>query len=59
MIVFVALNEEGRPKPVPVWTPETETDHALHQYAVRLIELGKLMDSEMEARLALLEQAGA
>lgn len=59
VIVFVALNEEGRPMPVPAWTPESETDHALQQYALRLNELRKLMDNEMEAHLALLEQSGA
>ncbi|HEY8256870.1 MAG TPA: acyl-CoA thioesterase [Gemmatimonadales bacterium] len=59
LIVFVALNEAGRPKPVPAWTPKTDTDLALQQYALRLIELRKLMDSEMEARLELLEQSGA
>ena len=59
VIVFVALNEEGRPKPVPGWAPETDTDRALQQYALRLNELRKLMDSEMEAHLTLLEQSGA
>jgi acyl-CoA hydrolase len=59
VIVFVALNEDGRPKPVPTWSPETATDRALQQYALRLIELGKLMDSEMEAHLELLESSGA
>jgi len=58
VIVFVALNEEGRPKPVPAWAPETDTDHALQQYALRLNQLRKLMDSEMEAHLDLLEQSG-
>jgi acyl-CoA hydrolase len=57
VIVFVALNEAGRPHPVPAWTPETETDRALQQYALRLIELRKIMDTEMEARLALLDQS--
>ena len=57
VIVFVALNEDGRPKPISPWVPESETDRALQQYALRLIELGKLMDSEMETHLALLEQA--
>jgi uncharacterized protein (TIGR00369 family) len=57
VIVFVALDEAGRPHPVPMWTPETETDRALQQYALRLIELRKIMDSEMEARLALLDQS--
>ena len=59
VIVFVALNEEGRPKPVPEWAPETDTDRALQQYALRLNELRKLMDSEMEAHLTLLEQSSA
>lgn len=59
VIVFVALSEDGRPKPIPAWTPVSEADRALQQYALRLIELGKLMDTEMEARLALLEQAEA
>jgi uncharacterized protein (TIGR00369 family) len=57
VVVFVALDEESRPRPVPPWTPETETDHALQQYALRLIELRKLMDTEMERRLLLLEQS--
>ena len=59
VIVFVALNEAGRPKPVPAWTPETQTDHALQQYALRLIELRRIMDAEMESRLALLDQSPA
>jgi acyl-CoA hydrolase len=59
VIVFVALDESGRPKPVPPWAPETETDRALQRYALRLIELRKLMDSEMEASLGLLERSGA
>ena len=59
VIVFVALDENGRPKPVPIWTPETDTDRALQRYALRLNELRKLMDSEMEASLGLLEQSGA
>ena len=59
VIVFVALNEAGRPRSVPTWTPETETDRALQQYALRLVELRKIMDTEMESRLALLDQSPA
>lgn len=59
VIVFVALSEKGRPRAVPAWTPENDTDRALQQYALRLVELRKLMDSEMEAHLRLLEQSGA
>jgi acyl-CoA hydrolase len=59
VIVFVALDEESRPKRVPSWTPASDTDRALQQYALRLNDLRKLMDSEMEAHLSLLEQTGA
>ena len=59
VIVFVALGEDGRPRPVPSWEPKTDTDRALQRYALRLNELRRLMDSEMEAHLAFLEQSGA
>ena len=59
VIVFVALDENGRPKAVPPWTPVTDTDRALRAYALRLVELGKLMDAELEAHLTELEQSTA
>lgn len=51
VIVFVALDAEGRPTSVPAWRPESETDQALEEYAVRLGALRKLMDAEMEQHL--------
>jgi acyl-CoA hydrolase len=59
VIVFVALDDNGRPKPVPPWTPVTDTDRALQAYALRLIELRKLMDAELESHLGLLEKSTA
>lgn len=59
VIVFVALDADGRPTPVPSWSPETDTDRALEQYALRLIELRKLMDTAMEAQLTNLDRRGA
>jgi acyl-CoA hydrolase len=59
VIVFVALDEQGRPTPVPVWTPVTDTDRALQVYALRLIELRKQMDTEMESHLAELDRSTA
>jgi acyl-CoA hydrolase len=59
VIVFVALDEQGRPRSVPPWTPETDTDRALQAYAVRLIELRRLMDAEMDAHLGQLEDSAA
>lgn len=57
VIVFVALDEAGRPKPVPPWVPATDTDRALQAYALRLIELRKLMDAELESHLAELDRS--
>ncbi len=59
MIVFVLLDENGRPQPVPPWTPVSDTDRALQAYALRLIELRKLMDAELEPHLKLLERSAA
>ena len=57
VIVFVSLDENGRPQPVPAWAPLTETDRALQAYALRLIQLRKLMDAELESHLAMLEES--
>jgi len=57
--VFVSLDENGRPQPVPAWTPVSDTDRALQAYALRLIELRKLMDTELESHLAELEKSTA
>jgi len=57
IIIFVGLNEEGRPVPVPSWVPETEDDRALEQYAVRLMELRKGIEEEMQPYM-LREGAG-
>lgn len=48
VIVFVATNEEGEPIPVPKFTPRTETQQEMEQYALRLIELRKSIDHEMK-----------
>jgi acyl-CoA hydrolase len=51
VIVFVALDPDGRPAPVPQWQPRTDMDRALETYALRLGELRKQMDTEMERHL--------
>jgi acyl-CoA hydrolase len=58
VIVFVALDPVGRPAPVPQWRPENELDLALERYAVRLSELRKQMDVEMERHLGGREARG-
>jgi acyl-CoA hydrolase len=54
VVVFVALDAEGRPAPVPRWQPQSELDRALEGYAERLSTLRKQMDAEMDARLGTL-----
>ncbi|MEB1528844.1 acyl-CoA thioesterase [Xanthomonas sp. WHRI 7945] len=42
IIVFVALDGvEGKPTPVPSWTPDTPEDHRLSEYALKVMELSK------------------
>ncbi len=47
IIVFVAVDDQGRPVEVERWEPESEEDVALEQYAKRLIKLRKSIDEEM------------
>ncbi len=47
IIVFVALDEEGRPAEVPHWQPETADDIALERYARRIMELRQGIEEEM------------
>ncbi len=56
VIVFVALDADGRPTSVPHWRPDSEIDRALEGYAARLGVLRKQMDVEIERHLA--EEAG-
>lgn len=42
IIVFVALDGvEGKPSPVPAWTPQDDEDRRLAEYATRVMELSK------------------
>ena len=42
IIVFVALDGvEGKPAPVPSWTPRDEQDTRLSEYAIKVMELSK------------------
>jgi acyl-CoA hydrolase len=51
VIVFVALGANGRPTAIPQWEPRNDMDRALERYAIRLAELRKQMDTEMERHL--------
>ena len=48
LIVFVALDEAGKPHPVPSWLPETDEDRLLADYAEDM----KAQATQMEAKRA-------
>jgi acyl-CoA hydrolase len=52
VIVFVALDANGKPTSVPPWRAASDIDRALEGYAARLAVLRKQMDAEMERHLA-------
>jgi acyl-CoA hydrolase len=47
VVVFVAIDAQTKPIEVPKWEPKTPDDLALHQYAVKLMELRKGIEEEM------------
>jgi acyl-CoA hydrolase len=51
VLVFVAVDDKGKPTPVPRWEPVAELDKAMEDYARRLSELRKDMDTALEERL--------
>lgn len=48
VIVFVAIDEHGKPRPSKKWTPHTDHEIALEKYAKRLMELRKGIEEEMK-----------
>lgn len=48
IIVFAAIDDEGKTVPVPEWVPKTEEDKQLHQYAIRLADMRKEINEEMK-----------
>jgi hypothetical protein len=48
VIVFVSVDEAGKPKPVKSWIPMTEKEKHMEHYAKKLIQLRKDIEVEME-----------
>jgi acyl-CoA hydrolase len=48
VIVFVALDSEGNMVEVPKWSPQTDEDRALGDYAVQMMERGKEIQEEID-----------
>ncbi len=51
IIVYVAIDEAGKPAAVPKWQPQSTEDRALEAYALRLMELRKDIEEEMERHM--------
>lgn len=47
IVIFVAVDADGRPTPVPAWVPPTPEDESLADYARRLMELRAGIEEEM------------
>jgi acyl-CoA hydrolase len=49
LMVFVAIDADGRPTPVPKWEPATPEDEAFQARAMRLMALGQDIQQELQA----------
>ena len=47
IIVFAAVNDEGKTIAVPKWEPKTEEEKKLEKYATRMAEMRKQFNEEM------------
>jgi acyl-CoA hydrolase len=52
VIIFVALDDQGNPTPVPSWKPTDPHDIALEQYAKKLMDLRRGIEKEMDHYLS-------
>lgn len=56
VIVFVAVDSDGKPMPVPGWTPDSDEDRRLSEYALKVMELSKGIESTIARYHAAAEQ---
>jgi len=50
IVVFVAIDEAGKPVEVPAWSPQTPEDIAQQQYAIKLMEVRKAVEDAADLR---------
>lgn len=55
VIVFVGLDDAGKPVPVPTWTPVNDEDRRLSEYATKVMALSK----DIEQTVARYREADA
>lgn len=55
IVIMVAVDEHGKPTPVPEWVPQTEEDKKLCDSAIKLMNMRKEIGEEMEAHVKYLK----
>lgn len=51
VVIMVAVDDAGKPSPVPEWVPQTEHDKFLHASALRLMDMREKIGAEMKAHV--------
>ena len=59
LIVFVAVDEAGKPRPVPAWKPESDEDRLLADYAQDMKAQARQMEAQRSCWLAPMRAAGS
>lgn len=52
IVVFVAMDTDGKPIAVPAYVPETDEEHELQAYAMRVMAMRQAIDAERKAFLS-------
>lgn len=47
--MHIAVDEDGKPVGVTPWEPQTEEEAAMERYAIRLMELRRSIEDEMQS----------
>ncbi|EKO3591291.1 acyl-CoA thioesterase [Vibrio metschnikovii] len=55
IVIMVAVDEQGKPTPVPEWQPTSVEDIALRESAIRLMNMRTEIGEEMEAHVKYLK----
>ena len=51
VIIFVAIDEDGKPIDVPKWMPQSKEDKCLEDYAVKVMNMRKEMEGQLQSCL--------
>ena len=55
IVIMVAVDENGKPSPVPEWVPISDEDIELRESAIRLMNMREQIGQEMEAHVKYLK----